>query len=95
MKEGFKIIGRKDLIYEILQPTNKARKNVLSFKGKDKDKDKDKGNKHFTGSGVILTLSILQRIRRQSELSVRKALDCRNVIQVIQDGKDIIYSKGG
>ena len=25
-KEGFKILGRKDFIYEILQPTNKAKK---------------------------------------------------------------------
>ena len=39
-----------------------------------------------------MTLSILHRIRRQSKISVLKALDCRNVIQVIQDGKYIKYN---
>ena len=37
----------------------------------------------------------LHRIRRQSELSVLNAFDCKNVLDVIQDGKDIIYNKGG
>ena len=47
--------------------------------------------------GLLLagpTPSSLHRIMRQSELSVFKALECRNVIQLIQDGKDIIYNKG-
>ena len=47
--------------------------------------------------GLLLagpTPSSLHRIMRQSELSVFKALECRNVIQLIQDGKDIIFNKG-
>ena len=41
--EGFKIIGRKDFIYEILQPTTKGKKSVLNLvEDRDKDKDRDK-----------------------------------------------------
>ena len=40
-------------------------KSDLNFKGKDKDKVKDQN--------ILLGVSILQRIRKQSELSVLKA----------------------
>jgi hypothetical protein len=39
-KEGCKIIGRKDLIYEILQPTNQAKKVSSTLMAKTKTKTK-------------------------------------------------------
>ena len=86
-KEGFKIIGRKDFIYEILQAIYEAKKVSSTLMAKTKTKTKtsywDWG--HFDPG-------YFTQDKRQSELSVLRTLDYRNFIQVIQDGNYIIYN---